>query len=106
MVVAENSLDGKSVRELVDGVPRLNRFRTVDELEETSHALAKKYPDVVEWRRIGESSEGRPITALIVGEGDRSAFLYGFTHPNERINIESLEFATKFLCKVAMRVLR
>jgi len=86
------SLDAKVVRELLEGVPRLNRFRTVDELEEASRELAEKYPGIVEWRRIGESSEGRPISALIIGEGDRSAFLYGFTHPNEPIGSMTVEY--------------
>ena len=90
--MAEDGLDAKSARDLVDGVPRLNRFRTVDELEEASRELAETYPGVVEWRRIGESSEGRPITALIIGEGDRSAFLYGFTHPNEPIGSMTIEY--------------
>ena len=90
--MAEDGLDAKSARDLVDGVPRLNRFRTVDELEEASRELAETYPGAVEWRRIGESSEGRPITALIIGEGDRSAFLYGFTHPNEPIGSMTIEY--------------
>lgn len=90
--MSEDGLDARSVRELVDGVPRLNCFRTVDELEKASHELAERYPGIVEWRRIGESSEGRPITALIVGEGDRSAFLYGFTHPNEPIGSMTIEY--------------
>jgi hypothetical protein len=92
IVVTEDGLDAKSARELMDGVPRLNRFRTVDELEEASRELADKYPGVVEWRRIGESSEGKPITALVIGEGERSAFLYGFTHPNEPIGSATIEY--------------
>ncbi len=90
--MAESGPGLKSVHELVDGVPRIDRFRTVEELEEASRELAEKYPDIVEWRRIGESSEGRPITALIVGEGERSAFLYGFTHPNEPIGSMTIEY--------------
>jgi len=91
-VVAMDGLDEKSIRELVDGVPHFNRFRTADELEEASRTLSEKYPAVVQWRRVGESSEGRPITALIIGEGDRSAFFYGFTHPNEPIGSLTIEY--------------
>ena len=84
--------NSKRMRELVDGVPRFTRFRTVDELEKASSELAKRYPAIVEWRTIGESSEGRPIKALIIGESDRSAFLYGFTHPNEPIGSMTIEY--------------
>ena len=90
--MAASDLDHKSVRELIDGVPRFTSFKTVIELEEASRELAKKHPGTVEWRRIGESSEGKPITALIIGDNDRSAFLYGFTHPNEPIGSLTIEY--------------
>ena len=38
-----DGLDAKSARELMDGVPRLNRFRTVDELED---ALMRKLEEI------------------------------------------------------------
>jgi len=90
-MVPEGGPGLKSVHELADGVSRIDRFRTVDELEEASRELAEKHRGFVEWRRIGESWEGRPITALIVGEGERSAFLYGSTHPNEPIGSMAIE---------------
>jgi len=95
--MARISMDPGSVHELVDGVPCFDRFRTVHELENTSRELAEKYAATVEWRRIGESSEGRPITALIIGEGDRSVFLYGFTHPNEPIGSLTIEYLSSRL---------
>jgi hypothetical protein len=61
-------------------------------LDEASRRLAERYPDVVELRSIGESSEGREITALVIGEGDKSAFMYGFTHPNEPIGSLTIEY--------------
>jgi hypothetical protein len=85
-------LDAKSAHDLVDGVPEFTRFRLVDELEEASKQLAERYPGSVELRTIGESSEGRPINALFIGEGDRFAFLYGFTHPNEPIGSLTIEY--------------
>jgi hypothetical protein len=60
-------------------------------LDESSRRLADKYPDTVELRTIGESSEGREITTLVIGEGDKSAFMYGFTHPNEPIGSLTIE---------------
>jgi hypothetical protein len=76
---------------LVDEIPVYDRFKEVDELEESSRSLALKYPDCVEWREIGCSSEGRPITSLIIGEGDQTVFMYGFTHPNEPIGSMTLD---------------
>ena len=80
------------MRELLDGVPHFERFKHVDELEEASRELAKIHTDTVEWRTIGQSSEGRPITALVIGEGNQSVFLYGFTHPNEPIGSLTIEY--------------
>jgi hypothetical protein len=94
-------LDPKLVRELVDGVPHFDRFKLVDELEEASRELAKKYPAKVEHRTIGQSSEGRPITALLVGEGDHSVFMYGFTHPNEPIGSLTVEYLASRLAASA-----
>ena len=82
----------KATRQLVDGVPRYSSFRTVAELDQESRQLAQKYPDIVELRAIGESSEGREITALVIGEGDESAFMYGFTHPNEPIGSLTIDY--------------
>ena len=52
-------MDAKAVRELIEGIPPFSSFRTVAELDEASRRLAEKYPDTVELRTIGESSEGR-----------------------------------------------
>jgi len=70
-------------------------------LDESSRRLAEKYPDIVEFRTIGESSEGREITALVIGEGDESAFMYGFTHPNEPIGSLTIEYLASRLAASA-----
>jgi hypothetical protein len=85
-------LGPKAARDLLDAVPAFDQFKLVGELEEASLELARKCPTVVEHRVIGESSEGKPITALVVGEGDRSVFMYGFTHPNEPIGSLTIEY--------------
>jgi len=99
--VAGVRLDAKAARELVGGVPPYDRFRSVAELDESSRVLAKKYPDSAELRTIGESSEGRPISALLIGEGDESAFMYGFTHPNEPIGSMTIEYLASRLAASA-----
>ena len=90
--MAESRLDSRLVDELLDPIPSIDRFKTVDELEDGSRELAEKYPNVVELRTIGASSEGRPINALIIGDGDESVFFYGFTHPNEPIGSLTIEY--------------
>jgi hypothetical protein len=94
-------VDAKAVRELIEGIPPFSSFRTVAELDQASRRLAAKYPDTVELRTIGESSEGRGITALVIGEGDRSAFMYGFTHPNEPIGSLTIEYLASRLAASA-----
>jgi hypothetical protein len=86
------NLDAKHASKLIDGVPAFEQFRLVQELENASVELAQRYPAVVEWREIGRSSESRPITALIIGDGEESVFLYGFTHPNEPIGSLTVEY--------------
>jgi len=54
------------------------------------------------WRALGSIVYGAVPTSPDVKLAD---VLPGVHGPNERMNIESLEFATKFLCKVAKRVL-
>lgn len=94
-------LDAKVTRDLVEGIPHFSGFRTVAELDESSLRLAEKYPDTVELRTIGESSEGRDITVLVIGEGDKSAFMYGFTHPNEPIGSLTIEYLASRLAASA-----
>jgi len=97
-------LDPKIARDLIDGVPHFDQFKLVDELEEASRGLAKKYAAVVEHRTIGRSSEGKPITALVIGEGDHSVFMYGFTHPNEPIGSLTIEYlASKLAASADLR---
>src|SRR3989304_2947325 len=90
--MAESRLDSRLVDELLDPIPSIDRFKTMDELEDGSRELAEKYPNVVELRTIGASSEGRPINAFIIGDGDESVFFYGFTHPNEPIGSLTIEY--------------
>jgi hypothetical protein len=90
--MVESKLDSRVAGELLDTIPGIDRFKTVQELEDSSRELAEKYPNVVELRTIGSSSEGEPINALIIGEGDQSVFFYGFTHPNEPIGSLTVEY--------------
>jgi len=100
-VTVDAALDARAALELVEGIPPYGSFKTVAELDEASRRLAEKYPDVVELRTLGESSEGREITALVIGEGDKSALMYGFTHPNEPIGSLTIEYLASRLAASA-----
>lgn len=47
--------------------------------------------------RIGESRSGEEIKALKIGDGRRTAVLYGFPHPNEPVGSMTLEFLSRCL---------
>lgn len=47
--------------------------------------------------RIGKSRSGEDIKALKIGNGRKTAFLYGFPHPNEPIGSMTLEFLSRSL---------
>ncbi|UCD45863.1 MAG: hypothetical protein JSV27_05100 [Candidatus Bathyarchaeota archaeon] len=79
------------LEEILRDVPDFREFMTVDELNTSSRRLADKH-DHVEFFRIGESTEGDPISALKIGEGSRNALLFGFPHPNEPIGSMTLEY--------------
>jgi hypothetical protein len=84
--------------EILRGVPDYGEFLTVDELNASSEALADEI-DHVEFFRIGESTEGEPISALKIGEGSKNALLFGFPHPNEPIGAMTLEYISRRLAE-------
>lgn len=84
------------LQRVLDGVPDYKEFLTVEELDESSRRLASESPDV-EYKRIGESTEGRPISYLKIGEGEKNALLFAFPHPNEPIGSMTLEFLSGYL---------
>lgn len=82
------------LEELLRYVPDYREFMTVDELNTSSQRLADEH-DHVEFFRIGESTEGEPISALKIGEGSRNALPFGFPHPNEPIGSMTLEYLSR-----------
>lgn len=102
--VAHEALD---LEQLVTGVlkalPEIDAFLTVSELDQSSARLAAAHPDRVKLVQVGESADGYPIRALIIGptkpgptlplpEGTRAALLFGCPHPNEPIGAMMLEY--------------
>jgi hypothetical protein len=72
-------------RELIDAVPDYKEFFTVEEMDQRSFELAKKYPDKVKIYEAGRSRAGNPIYVLEIGKGKKNALLFGCPHPNEPI---------------------
>ena len=72
-------------------VPDYKTFLTVHELNASSEELAQKHPSRVEIFEIGKSRKDREIKALRIGQGRKTALLFGFSHPTEPIGSMTLE---------------
>ncbi|MFX0106675.1 MAG: M14 family zinc carboxypeptidase [Candidatus Hodarchaeota archaeon] len=84
--------------EVLDAVPDFKEFMTVEELDNSSKKLAEEFSDVT-FKKIGESREGKLISCLKVGHGDRNALLFAFPHPNEPIGSMTVEFLSRYLAE-------
>jgi len=82
---------------LIDEIPNYQRFFKVDELDQRTDELAKKYPKTVEVRIGGYSRQGHPIKVIKIGHGSRNALLFGCPHPNEPIGAMMLDFLAEKL---------
>lgn len=78
-------------------VPQYSVFLTVDELRESTLALAKKYPQTVEILPVGHSRAGDPIEAIKIGRGSKTALIFAMPHPNEPIGSMMLEYLSELL---------
>lgn len=88
-----------TIEEILRKVPAYDSFLTVDEMDQSTLALAREYPDVVQVREVGKSRWGRPILCLIIGSGSQNALMYGTPHPNEPIGAMMLEFFSRELAE-------
>ncbi len=82
---------------LIKDIPDYKKFYTVDELDERSLELAKKYPDVVKCYKAGESRKGHPIYVLKIGDGSKNGLMFGCPHPNEPIGAMMLDYLSERL---------
>ncbi|MEM5773924.1 MAG: M14 family zinc carboxypeptidase, partial [Anaerolineaceae bacterium] len=87
------------VIKLMQEVPDYQAFLTVDELNESMHRLAERFPSVVELIPLGESRGGTAIHAMKIGSGRKTGLLYAMPHPNEPIGSMMLEFLTTRLAE-------
>ncbi len=84
--------------EVLDAVPAFNEFMTVEELDSSSKELSEEFSDVT-LETIGNSGEGKRISCLKIGSGDRNALLFAFPHPNEPIGSMTVEFLSRYLAE-------
>jgi len=87
------------IAEILHAIPDYREFLSPDELHHNSVQLVEEFPDLARLRRIGTSTDGRPIELLTVGHGSRTALLFGVPHPNEPIGTLSLDFLSRALCQ-------
>jgi len=76
---------------LGDAVPRYDSFLRVDTHRDRDRALAAEHDHVV-YRSHGETPEGEELWSVTVGEGSRSALLFGAPHPNEPVGSMTVDF--------------
>ncbi|UCC19192.1 MAG: zinc carboxypeptidase [Promethearchaeota archaeon] len=84
------------LNKILANIPDYKEFLTVNELNDSSRKLAKKFKNV-ELINIGVSGSGREILCLKIGKGKKNALLFAFPHPNEPIGSLTLEFISKYL---------
>jgi hypothetical protein len=89
------------IRAYMSAVPDMERFYTVDELQQAMRDIAGQYPDLTSLRRVGTSRLGEPLELLSIGSGARNAFVFGMPHPNEPIGAMMIVHFTRLLCEDA-----
>ncbi|MGN1344034.1 MAG: M14 family zinc carboxypeptidase [Traorella sp.] len=87
------------IDDVLNLIPDLHEFMSVDEMDESTFALEKKYPDKVKVDQVGESRNHHPIYRLQIGKGKRKALIFGCPHPNEPIGAMMIEQLTRILCE-------
>lgn len=63
--------------ELLRKIPDYKEFLTAQELDESSFALAKEYPDIVSVFPFGETKEGRTLQCMKISGGKHVALMFG-----------------------------
>ncbi len=88
-----------NVQEIINKVPNYESFFTVDEMNESTFELAKKFPETVSVFEVGKSRNQEPIQCIKIGNGSKNALLFACPHPSEPIGVMTLEFFTQELAK-------
>jgi len=92
-------MDVTDLGDVLDAIPDFPGYLTVDEMAASTRRLAEAYPDVARRWPIGRSRAGEAMEALVIGEGSRTAFLFGLPHPNEPVGAMTCEYLARRLCE-------
>ena len=87
-----------NISKILKNIPDYTEFMTVEELDNSSRRLAKKF-NGVELLDVGKSRLGRSILCLKIGDGKKKALLFAFPHPNEPIGSLTVEFLAQYLAE-------
>ena len=87
------------IETILSKLPQIDAFMSAAEMDESTFALAKKYPKLVCVTQVGESRKGHPLYCLKIGNGRKKALMYGCPHPNEPIGCMMLEQLSRLLCE-------
>ena len=82
--------------EIVRGVPALERYLTLGELEQSTDRLAAAHPEIEVWTP-GASRAGRPLRCLEIPGGPLQALLVALPHPEEPVGTLALEYLLPLL---------
>jgi hypothetical protein len=82
--------------EIVEGVPALERYLTLGELEQSTDRLAASHPEMEVWSP-GVSRSGRPLRCLEIPGGPLQALLVALPHPEEPVGTLALEYLLPLL---------
>lgn len=86
------------IRGYMSSLPEMDRFLTVNELNEDFARLAAGHPEFTTLERVGSSSLGEPIQMLSIGSGERNVLLFACPHPNEPIGAMLVHHLARLLC--------
>lgn len=87
------------IEDILAQIPDIQEFMSVEEMDESTLALAKKYPELASVDIVGKSRKQHPLYCLKIGNGKKTALMYGCPHPNEPIGCMMLEQLSQLLCK-------
>lgn len=82
--------------EIVGGVPALERYLSLAELERSTDRLAAAHPEIEVWAP-GASRAGRPLHCLEIPGGPLQALLVALPHPEEPVGALALEYLLPLL---------
>jgi len=88
-----------NIQEVVSNVPDYKVFLTVDELDKSTWALAKEFPDIVTVFEAGTSRKGHSILCIKIGDGPKNALCFACPHPNEPIGAMTMEYFSRALAE-------